>query len=184
MISLPKLLLGILLVVLSIITLVQAVRNVQPIPVVMDFPCSGEEDVRQQGMNASTQLAYCISFWPFNMNGGGILAVGTSDQDETQVSGLRLRREGETLYVNNRPLDRGVHYETVRWSVTRNPWLILTNRFEIRNDGLIADSSGMTPDVLFISGDVFQGWMPNPLGLVMLAAGMILVLRQLRGPNP
>lgn len=184
MLSLPKLLLGILLVVLSIITLVQAVGNIQPLPVVMDFPCSGEEDVRQQGMNASTRIAYCISFWPFNMRGGGIFALGTSDQDEARVGGLRFRREGETLYVDNRPLDSGVHYETVRWSVTRNPWLILTNRFEIRNDGWIAASSGAAPDVLFISGDVFQGWMPNPLGLVMLAAGMILILRQLRGPNP
>jgi hypothetical protein len=181
MLSLPKLLLGVLLVVLSIITLVQAVGNIQPLPVVMDFPCSGEEDVGQESMNASTRMAYCISVWPFNMRGGGIFAQGTSDQDEAQIGGLRFRREGETLYVNNHPLDSGVHYEIIRWTVTRNPWLILTNRFEIRNDGLIAAFSGTGPDVLFISGDVFQGWMPNPLGLVILAAGMILVLRQLRG---
>ncbi len=179
--ALPKLLLGVLLVVLSIITLVQAVDNVQPIPVVMDFPCSGEESIRQEGMDASTRMAYCISFWPFNMRGGGIFALGTSDQDEARVSGLQLRREGETLYVNNRLVDVNVRYETVRWSVTRNPWLILTNRFEVRNGGLIAASANATPDVLFISGDVHQGWTPNPLGLVMLAAGMILVLRPLRG---
>jgi hypothetical protein len=179
--SLPKLLLGILLVVISIITLVQAVDNVQPIPVVMDFPCSGEEDLRQQGMNTDTRLAYCISFWPFNMRGGGIFAVGTSDQDEAQVSGLRFRRDAETLYVNNRRLNINGRYETVRWSASRNPWLILTNRFEIKNSGLISADSTVPPDVLFISGDVQQGWIPNPLGLIMLAAGMVLVLRELRG---
>jgi hypothetical protein len=179
--SLPKLLLGILLVVLSIITLVQAVGNVQPIPVVMDFPCSGEEDVRREGMDADTRLAYCISFWPFNMSGGGILAVGTSDRDEAAVSGLRFRREGETLYVNNRLVDVNVRYETVRWSASRNPWLILTNRFEIRNRGLISADSTTPPGVLFISGDVQQGWLPNPLGLIMLTAGMVLMLRELRG---
>ena len=178
--SLPKLLLGILLVVISIITLVQAVDNVQPIPVVMDFPCSGEEDIRQEGMDADTRLAYCISFWPFNMRGGGIFAVGTSDQDEAQISGLRFRREGETLYVNNRRLNISNRYETVRWSASRNPWLILTNRFEIKNSGLISADSTSPPDVLFISGDVQQGWSPNPLGLVMLAAGMVLILRELR----
>jgi hypothetical protein len=179
--SLPKLLLGILLVVLSITTLVQAVGNVQPIPVIMDFPCSGEEDVRQEGMDANTRLAYCISFWPFNMGGGGIFALGTSDQDEATVSGLRFRREGETLYVNNRRLNINSRYETVRWTASRNPWIIMTNRFEIKNDGLISASSNEPPGVLFISGDVQQGWYPNPLGLVMLAAGMVLMLRELRG---
>jgi hypothetical protein len=57
----------------------------------------------------------------------------------------------------------------------------MTNRFEIKNDGLISASSNEPPDVLFISGDVQQGWYPNPLGLVMLAAGMVLMLRELRG---
>ena len=172
--------LGILLVVIAVITLVQAVGHVQPLPVIMDFPCSGEEDVRQEGMDANTRIAYCISFWPFNMGGGGIFALGTSDQEEAQVSGLRFRRDGETLYVNNRRLSINGRYETVRWSASRNPWLILTNRFEIKNNGLIAASSNEPPDILFISGDVQQGWIPNPLGLIMLAAGMVLILRELR----
>ena len=176
----PKQFLGILLIAITVITLVQAIRQIQPLPVVMDFPCSGEEDVRREGMNANTRLAYCLSFWPFNMGGGGIYALGTSDQEETRVSGLRFRREGETLYVNNRPLDIYDRYETVRWTMQRNPWLILTNRFEIKNAGLISVSSNEPPDVLFISGDVQQGWLPNPLGLIMLAAGMVLILRELR----
>jgi hypothetical protein len=131
-------------------------------------------------MNANTRLAYCLSFWPFNMGGGGIYALGTSDQEEARVSGLRFRREGETLYVNNRPLRLSDRYETVRWTMQRNPWLILTNRFEIKNEGLISVSADQPPDVLFISGDVQQGWIPNPLGLVMLFAGMVLILRELR----
>jgi hypothetical protein len=176
----PKQLLGILLIAISVITLVQAIRQIRPLPVTMNFPCSGEENVRQEGMSASTRLAYCLSFWPFNMGGGGIYALGTSDQEEARVSGLRFRREGETLYVNNRPLEIYERYETVRWTMPRNPWLILTNHFEIRNAGLISDSPNTTSDVLFISGDVQQGWLPNPLGLIMLAAGMILILRELR----
>jgi hypothetical protein len=172
--------LGILFIVTSVITLPQAIRQIQPIPVVMDFPCEGEEDVRQQGLNANTRLAYCLSFWPFNMGGGGIYAVGTSDQEEARVSGLHFRREGETLYVNNRPLRLNNRYETERWTMPRNPWLILTNRFDIKNAGLISASSGEPADVLFISGDVQQGWILNPLGFIMLTAGMVLLLRGIR----
>jgi len=179
---LPKLFLGLLLIAISILTLTQAVRLVQPIPVVMDFPCEGEEDARQKGLDADTRIAYCLSFWPFNMGGGGIYAVGTSDQDQASVEGLRFRPEGQTLYVDNRPLDVNVRYKTVKWNWTasRNPWLIVTNRFEIKNQGLIAASANESPDILFISGDVYQGWLPNPLGLIMILAGMVLILRDLR----
>ena len=177
-----RLILGILFVAISIITLVQAVRLVQPIPVVMDFPCSGDEDARSTGMNANTRLAYCLSLWPFNMGGGGIYSVGTSEQDEARIPGLRFRRDGETLYVNNRPVEINGRYETVdwNWTTSKNPWLILTNRFEIRNRGLIAASANGAADVLFVSGDVHQGWIPNPLGLIMLIAGMVLFLREAR----
>jgi hypothetical protein len=176
----PKQFLGILFIATSVITLPQAIRQIQPLPVGMDFPCEGEEDVRQEGMNANTRLAYCLSFWPFNIGGGGIYALGTSDQEEARVSGLHFRREGETLYVNNHALPLSGRYETVRWTMQQNPWLILTNRFEIKNAGLISVSSDEPPDVLFISGDVQQGWLPNPLGLIMLAAGMVLLLREIR----
>ena len=178
----PRQILGILFVATSLITLAQALRLVQPVPVVMDFPCiGGAEDVQGRGLTASTRLAYCFSLWPFNMRGGGIHALGASEQDEARVSGLRLRRDGETLYVNNRRVDVNGRYETVRWTTPRNPWLILTNRFEIRNKGLIAASPDGPADVLFISGDVHQGWLFNPLGLVMLIAGMVLFLREARG---
>ncbi|HLF88149.1 MAG TPA: hypothetical protein VI451_04335 [Anaerolineales bacterium] len=175
-----KQILGILLIVISVVTLVQAVRQVRPLPYTIDFPCFADEDVRREGLNANTRLAYCLSFWPFNVGGGGIYALGTSDQDEARVGGLRFRREGGTLYVNNRPVDVGVRYETVRWTASRNPWLILTDRFEIRNAGLISASSTAPPNVLFISGDVHQGWLPNPLGFIMIFAGMLLVLREFR----
>jgi hypothetical protein len=172
--------LGVLFIAASLLTLPQAIRQVRPVPVVMDFPCEGQEDVRQEGMNAETRIAYCLSLWPFNMGGGGIYALGTSSQDEATVTGLHFRRDGETVYVNNRPLDVGARYETTRWTATRNPWIIHTNRFEVRNEGLISVDSSAAPDVLFISGDVQQGWVPNPLGLILILAGMVLLLREFK----
>jgi hypothetical protein len=35
-------------------------------------------------------------------------------------------------------------------------------------------------DVLFIAGDVQQGWVPNPLGLILILAGMVLLLREFK----
>lgn len=172
--------LGVLFLAASVLTLPQAIRQVQPVPVVMDFPCEADQDVRQEGMDASTRIAYCLSLWPFNMGGGGIFALGTSDQDEAQVSGLHFRRDGQMLYVNNRPVDVGVRYETTRWRATRNPWVILTNRFEVRNRGLISADSIAPANVLFISGDVHEGWIPNPLGLILILAGMVLILREFK----
>jgi hypothetical protein len=69
-------------------------------------------------------------------------------------------------------------YETVQWSAVRNPWIIYQDRVEIRNDGLISVDLSAPPDVLFISGDIHKGWLPNPLGLLMLLGGMVLILRQ------
>ena len=172
--------LGVLFIAASVLTLPQAIRRVLPVPVVMDFPCEGEQDVHQEGMDAGTRIAYCLSLWPFNMGGGGIYALGISNEEEASVTGLHFRREGETLYVNNRQVHSGGLYETVRWTATRNPWVILTNRFEVRNAGLISFDSSAPPDVLFISGDVYQGWVLNPLGFILLFAGMLLVLRELK----
>ena len=77
-------------------------------------------------------------------------------------------------------MDIHVRYETVRWTATRNPWIILTNRFEVRNEGLISFDSIAPPDVLFISGDVQQGWLPSPLGLILIFVGMLLILREFK----
>ena len=172
--------LGVLFLAASLLTLPQAIRQVQPVPVVMDFPCEADQDVRQEGMDASTRIAYCLSLWPFNMGGGGIYALGISPQDEAAVTGLHFRRDGQMLYINNHPVDLHVRYETVRWTATRNPWIILTNRFEVRNEGLISFDSIAPPDVLFISGDVHQGWLPSPLGLILIFVGMLLILREFK----
>jgi hypothetical protein len=172
--------LGILFLAASLLTLPQAIRQVQPIPVVMDFPCEADQDVRQEGMDASTRIAYCLSLWPFNMGGGGIYALGISSQDEAAVTGLHFRRDGQMLYVNNHPVDIHGRYETMRWIATRNPWIILTNRLEVRNEGLISFDSIAPADVLFISGDVQQGWLPSPLGLILIFVGMLLILREFK----
>jgi hypothetical protein len=175
--------LGVLFIAASVLTLPQAIRQVLPVPVVMDFPCEADQDIRQEGMDASTRIAYCLSLWPFNMGGGGIYALGISNEEEVSVTGLHFRRDGETLYVNNRVVHTGGLYETVRWTATRNPWVILTNHFEVRNEGLVSFDSIAPPDVLFISGDVHQGWVFSPLGFLLLLAGMVLLLREFKTPE-
>lgn len=174
---------GLPLILLSLLALARAVQQVQPQDNAVDFPCSGDYDVRQEGMNARTRIAYCLSSWPFEYNGGTIYALGTSEQDETTVGRIHFRREGQMLYVNRHPVSSGGMYETVRYSLTRNPWILFTYRFEIRNNGLIPAGSNAPPSVLFIHGDVYKGWRPNPLGLLLLGFDIWLALTRLQFTN-
>ena len=175
---------GFLIIILSLLTLAQAALQIQAAQlqaatVAIDFPCSGDYDVRHKGMNAKTQIAYCLSSFPFEYSGGTIYDLGTSEQDKITISRILFRREGQTLYVNNHPINIGETYETVRFSLTHNPWLLFTYRFEIKNSGLISADLIALPSVLFITGDVYKGWKPNPLGLFILGTGVWLILIKL-----
>jgi hypothetical protein len=177
-------LVGFLIIVLSLLALALAARQIQAAQlqattIAIDFPCSGEYDVRQEGMNVKTRIAYCLSSWPFEYSGGTIYALGTSEQDKVTARTMRFRRDDQMLYVGNHPVNIGEKYETVRFSLPNNPWLLFTYRFEIRNNGLISADLIAPPSVLFISGDVHKGWSPNPLGLVLLGIGIWLVFIKL-----
>jgi hypothetical protein len=177
-------LLGPLIIVLSLLALARAAGQIQAAQlqaksIAIDFPCSGDYDIREQGMNVKTRIAYCFSYWPFEYYGGTIYALGMSEQDKATVMKIRFRREGQMLYVNNHPVDIGEMYETVQYSLTNNPWLLFTYRFEIGNNGLISADLTAPPSVLFISGDVYKGWKPNPLGLIILGIGIGLVFLKL-----
>jgi hypothetical protein len=168
---------GLIIIVLSLLFLARAVLQAEAFPTtsnVVDFPCSINE---VRGWNAKTRIAYCFNNWPVVYDPS--FASGTSEQDETTVSGIHIRREGQLLYVDNHPLDIGGVYETVHYSLTSNPWLLFTYHFKISNSGLISADSMAPPNMLYVSGVVYKAWKPNPLGLVILAIGVWLVLLEL-----
>jgi hypothetical protein len=170
-----KRVIGILLVTLSLIALPIAFCQVVPFEFV-DFPCMGQQ-LDRRDMAADTRLAYCISIWPRHaISGGGIYGLGSSNQDETHVNSLSLKRDGLTLLVNGHPTSPGATYTTTRFAAF-NPWVVLTSRFEVRNDGLMPEEVTSSASILFASGDVRESWFPSPIGPIMLIGGLWLVRR-------
>jgi hypothetical protein len=169
---------GVVLIVLSILTLPIAVFQVVP-TFLVDFPCMGPDEWGYpQDITQSTRIGYCISLYPLKaFSGGGIYASGSTAQDEITVDPLVFKRADEVLYVNSHPLQSGEVYKTTLWKLSANPWLIFTTRFEIRNDGFTSVDSSSTAKMLFVSGDASEGWLPNPLGLIILVGGIWLVAR-------
>ncbi len=177
-----KRVLGVILVVISLITLAIALYQVVPIGFV-DFPCMGQL-IDQPAIVSDTRLAYCISIWPRQaISGGGIYGWGTSDQNEIRVDPLSLRRDELMLSVNGHAINPGQTYTTTRFA-TLNPWVVLTSRFEVRNDGLIQEELASSASVLYVSGDVHEGWFPNPLGLIVLIGGTWLIRQGKKEAEP
>ena len=165
--------LGIILIVISVLTLAVAFCQIVPIGFV-DFPCF-DKQVLLRDIDPDTRMVYCISIWPLRaISGGAIYDIGTSNQDEATVGELNLRRDEQTLFVNNRPINAGEVYKTVHWTPSINPWLIFSSHFEIKNEGLTLIGSAASANVLYVSGDVHEGWFPNPLGLIIFVSGIWL----------
>lgn len=173
-----KRVIGIVLVTLSLIALPIAFWQVIPFAFI-DFPCMGQQ-LDRRDIAADTRLAYCISIWPRHaISGGGIYGLGSSNQDEIHVHSLSLRRDGLTLFVNGHPTLPGATYTTTRFAAL-NPWVVLTSRFEVRNDGPLQEEVTSSANVLFVSGDVRESWFPSPIGLFMLIGGVWLIRRAKR----
>jgi hypothetical protein len=184
---------AILIIVLSVIAM--AIGFCQVIPYGnVDFPCFGGGGEA----HSDTRIVYCISYWPLSAHGGEIYAIGSTNQNEVAVREINLRREGQSLFINNHSLSTDETYETTRWIPSINPWILYTHHFVIRTSGLLtaaelariseagagmlrideglsksAEGSILT-DVIYVSGDVYEGWFINPLGFIILGYGIWL----------
>ena len=172
------------LVALSLIALLASVFWIMRLANV-DFPC-GSGLGRQPELTADTSIAYCISLYPRWASGGTDYAVGTSDTNEVVIQpqefwhgAIELRREQERLYVNGTPLSAGSSITLSRFMPTLNPWIVYTVEFVIRHSGPIRDEQTQPSDALYVYGEANEGWLPNPLGFLILAVGLWLVWRKL-----
>jgi len=169
-----KYLLGIVLIVFSALALANAVGQIMPATIFDSFPCSNEH-FRNADVSSDTRMVYCISLLPLKaISGIGVYAYDTTNQDQIVVRELNLKREGQTLYVNNHALNVGEVYKKVLWKPSINPWLIFTTRFSIKHIEIELAESPTSTNMLYVGGDVHEGWLPNPLGLVILGCGIWL----------
>lgn len=165
--------LGIILIVISVVLLAIAMYQVTP-KMAVDFPCGTG---LPPDMRPNTRIAYCISLWPLEaFSGGGIYAIGATNQDEITVGILKLERQEQTLVVNDHPLEVGETSSTVRWTPSLNPWLIFTTRFFVKNERLKQANLPGSSDILYVSGDAYEGWLPNPAGFLILGSGVLFLV--------
>jgi hypothetical protein len=146
--------------------------------------------------DASTRITYCISWWPRNaISGGGVAAYGASDQDRVEISptgafgkSLTVERQEQILIVNGQTLQVGETCSWSYWLPSLNPWLLLTSRLTIVNRGMVGTVRKMDQDqiieietdAMYLSGDLTEGWAPNPLGLACLLIGVWLLAQGFR----
>lgn len=165
--------LGVILIALSV--LAAAIGFCQTMPFWdLGMPC-WDADIDRQEINSNTRIVYCINFWPRDAVSGADVDAGTTNQNELTVWEINLRRDEQTLFVNNHLLNTGETYKTSRWTPSINPWVLSTRGFAIKNEGLLTSiESPTSTDALYVSGDVYEGWRINPLGFIILGSGIWL----------
>jgi hypothetical protein len=148
----------------------------------VDFPCSAMPMV---SVTSETRIAYCVDQWPRNFYGGGFYAAGAVSEDTLSLpadgilrSGLTLQRRGSAITANGMPIGEGQTYSESHSALSLNPWLLVTTRFTISSYGPEAPFPVMVESVptnaIYLFGEVREGWLPGPLGPIMLIIGIAL----------
>lgn len=187
---------GIVLILVAGLGVLAAICAVVPKGNV-DFPCFDLEEggclrgygpvEPEYGVEELSQacLFLCISIYPRGWAGGGAIAQGPEFSDTWSGSGINLERQGNTLIVNGESLGVGGSSSRLRVYPTLNPWLLEAARTTIHNRGVfdcyrvLGEDTVETQniDALYVYGSVSEGWLPNPLGLVILGVGIWLLVR-------
>jgi hypothetical protein len=145
-------------------------------------PVEPRYDVEELGQ---ARMFLCISVYPRSWAGGATIAQGPEFSDTWSGRGIDLERQGETLVVNDKSLGTGESSSWLRVYPTLNPWLLETTRTTLSNRGVFdcyqvlgEDTvERQSIDALYVYGGISEGWLPNPLGLVILGIGIWLLVR-------
>lgn len=165
------LIVGMVLILFSVNSLFTAINDSR-FKFNVDFGCAGIEMNSPKNIKPTTRIEYCIGYISYNtISGSSVYASGETDKDNITVGELEFKRVDQTLFINNQKVESGETYETFEWSQSKNPWLIETTRFAIRNAG-ISSKSSVSPGKIYIDGTVHGGWSFSPLGLIILILGI------------
>jgi hypothetical protein len=165
---------GILLILWSLYSLWIAYDQTKVIGWIdFNMPCAVSYDLHSKdtSMPSDVRIDYCIESRQYKMEGLGYYATGRTRLNEVMAGELKLRRQEQTLFVNDQPLQIGESYDVVRQNPSNNPWLRFTTHFVIVNSGLYSGSSA-----LYVTGNVKEDWQVSPLGAIILVSGIGLVM--------
>ncbi len=169
---------GILLILWSLYSLVAA-HDQTKVTSSIDFniPCAPAYHLyfKDNPMPSDTRIVYCISSTDYKISGLVDYAGGTTRLNEVMAGELKLRRQEQTLFVNDQPLQIGESYDVVRQNPSNNLWLRFTTHFVIVNSGLYSPAPPGS-SALYVTGDVKEDLQVNPLGAIILVSGIGLVI--------
>lgn len=161
----------------------------------VDFPCFVRYDEagdcismehasgRWDEVQDETRIETFLTTYEAGWSGGGcnhkIVSQDTLEQ-YTSVGTLTLEREGETLKVDGKTLEKGQSFKRTHVLIW-NPWIIARTQFT--NLGVVADCESESPaSRLVVIGSYGTQISLIKGGLIMLAliAGLVLVSRRLK----
>ncbi len=139
-------------------------------------------------IKSNSRIAYCISMYPREANGGIPFAFGSSEEEKIKIKGIiDLERQGTKLQVNNKILDAGQTDTQHFYSLTLNPWLLSTTELSITNEGVLETvGKGLVrlpSAVIFVSGNIIEGWKFTLFGLLYFVIGLSLIILNVIHPK-
>jgi len=150
----------------------------------MDFPCDADGIPLSYKLpiQDDSRIVYCISVYSREFGGGGIYAQGVSNENtvsiepHAMVEGVTIKRSQEDIVVEGHlliPLDsQGFEKSFTAQSI--NPWLLLTAKMVINNNGPLHDNN----QVLYVKGEVYEGWRYSPVGITIVLIGFGLMFTE------
>jgi hypothetical protein len=103
---------------------------------------------------------------------------GATAENRTAPDGHTLERRGDDLVFDEHILHPGEIYTTTQWTQSLNPWLGETAGIVVKHEG--RPKGSVSPEALYLSGNIREGWSASPLGLLLvgIGAGAILLTRR------
>lgn len=174
--AMPKKLLDVLLIVISLLFLAAAILDRKGGYV--DFPCQSALAVRKPIVE-NARIIWCISLWPRNVRGGGtIFSQGSSTGDQFFLEKLeemplhKIQVTSESLIINEMPTNVNQDYKKTYWRLTYNPWILYMSEVNVRVRNVSTSSSA-----ILLEGDIYQRRVINPFGLFILLLGVWIISR-------
>jgi hypothetical protein len=116
----------------------------------------------------NARIAYCINYKLIEYD-TPLFNNSATYEDEFTDGEINIRRQGQTLFINNQPLQFGERYNAVRRHLF-NPWLTIATHIDC-----------YLSDAFYVRCDANEVSELNPLGAIILFGGIGLVILGDRG---
>jgi len=153
----------------------------------VDFPCA----TKPYNISPRDNIQISISIFPREaISGGGCITKKSEDNylqiklPELGPSRMMIRAEtdwipvdlfvqGESIIIDNIILTPNESYIRSYLYQSINPWEMYTINLFLQNQGRIMNEG----NILFIYGEISEGWIISPIGIIIFLSGIIIFVR-------